>query len=138
VPWWQQVQSIENSVMRYYRVFLLLTGLRKRDARTVRWEDLDLSKGTMHRPVPKGGTEKAFTEDRGRIAVGLESELTPDGPRANHGDAEHHATPVASVPAAWRGTRPAAPMPISHRLRRYHSSALRTASLLPAASRAAS
>ncbi|MBL9014860.1 MAG: integrase family protein [Myxococcales bacterium] len=44
-----------------YQVFLLLTGLRRMDAATVRWEHVDLEEGKLHRPNPKGGKERAFT-----------------------------------------------------------------------------
>ena len=44
-----------------WQVFVLFTGLRKTDACTIRWEDIDLEKGSLHRPNPKGGKERAFT-----------------------------------------------------------------------------
>lgn len=44
-----------------YQMFLLLTGLRRMDGATVRWEHVDLEAGKLHRPNPKGGTERAFT-----------------------------------------------------------------------------
>jgi len=44
-----------------YHLLTLLTGLRKMDAATVRWEHVDLDKGTLLRPNPKGGAERAFT-----------------------------------------------------------------------------
>lgn len=44
-----------------YHMLTLLTGLRKMDAATVRWEHLDLEEGTLLRPNPKGGAERAFT-----------------------------------------------------------------------------
>jgi integrase len=44
-----------------YQMFMLLTGLRRMDAATVRWEHIDLKKGLLHRPNPKGGKERAFT-----------------------------------------------------------------------------
>ena len=44
-----------------YQMFMLLTGLRRMDAATVRWEHVDLEKGLLHRPNPKGGKERAFT-----------------------------------------------------------------------------
>lgn len=44
-----------------YHLLTLLTGLRKMDAATVRWEHVDLEKGTLLRPNPKGGAERAFT-----------------------------------------------------------------------------
>lgn len=44
-----------------YHLLTLLTGLRKMDAATIRWEHLDLEEGTLRRPNPKGGAERAFT-----------------------------------------------------------------------------
>ena len=44
-----------------YHLLTLLTGLRKMDAATIRWEHLDLEQGTLRRPNPKGGAERAFT-----------------------------------------------------------------------------
>lgn len=44
-----------------YQMFMLLTGLRRMDAATVRWEHLDLDEARLHRPNPKGGRERAFT-----------------------------------------------------------------------------
>ena len=44
-----------------YQMFLLLTGLRRMDAATVRWEHIDLDEGKLHLPNPKGGKERAFT-----------------------------------------------------------------------------
>jgi integrase len=44
-----------------YNLIILLTGLRKMDAATIRWKELDLDAGTLRRPNPKGGKERAFT-----------------------------------------------------------------------------
>jgi integrase len=44
-----------------YNLIILLTGLRKMDAATIRWEHLDLEEGTLRRPNPKGGKDRAFT-----------------------------------------------------------------------------
>jgi integrase len=44
-----------------YHLLTLLTGLRKMDAATVRWDHLDLEEGTLRRPNPKGGADRAFT-----------------------------------------------------------------------------
>jgi site-specific recombinase XerD len=44
-----------------YQMFMLLTGLRRMDAATVRWEHVALENGVLHRPNPKGGKERAFT-----------------------------------------------------------------------------
>ena len=57
--WYQKVMALTNPVRRDYYLILLLTGLRREDAATIRWEDLE--NGTLHRPSPKGGTERAFT-----------------------------------------------------------------------------
>ncbi|MBA3462109.1 MAG: integrase family protein [Deltaproteobacteria bacterium] len=71
--WLQTVNSIEPIVLNGkrigtrpgirgdYQVFLLLTGLRRMDAATVRWEHVDLEEGKLHRPNPKGGKGRAFT-----------------------------------------------------------------------------
>jgi integrase len=54
-----------------YHLLTLLTGLRKMDAATVRWEHLDLEAGTLRRPNPKGGAERAFTIPISRECVKL-------------------------------------------------------------------
>lgn len=59
--WWEKVHAIENPVRRDLNLFLLFTGLRSADARTVRWEHVDFDRGTVHRPKPKGGEDRAFT-----------------------------------------------------------------------------
>lgn len=71
--WLETVSSIEPIVVNGkrigtrpgirgdYQMFLLLTGLRRMDAATVRWEHLDLDAATLRRPNPKGGKDRAFT-----------------------------------------------------------------------------
>lgn len=54
-----------------YHLLTLLTGLRKMDAATVRWEHLDLEAGTLLRPNPKGGAERAFTIPISRECIRL-------------------------------------------------------------------
>ncbi len=44
---------------RALQLFILLTGLRSTNAKTVRWEHVDFEKGTIHRPKPKGGDWRA-------------------------------------------------------------------------------
>lgn len=67
VPWselpaWRAlVEALRNPVRRDLQLFLLFTGLRSLDARTVRWEHVDLAAATLHRPKPKGGEDRAFT-----------------------------------------------------------------------------
>jgi integrase len=55
------VDAIANPIRRDLQLFVLLTGLRSADARTVRWEHVDFERGTVHRPKPKGGEDRAFT-----------------------------------------------------------------------------
>ena len=59
--WAQRVHAIGNPIRRDLQLFLLFTGLRSTDARTVRWEHVDFETGTLHRPKPKGGEDRAFT-----------------------------------------------------------------------------
>lgn len=59
--WWSAVEGIRNSVRQDLWWFVLFTGLRRDDAKTVRWEHVDFAAGTIHRPKPKGGTDRAFT-----------------------------------------------------------------------------
>lgn len=69
-----------------YHLLTLLTGLRKMDAATVRWEHLDLDEGTLLRPNPKGGEERAFTIPISRECIKMferrrreNKDLFPDG-----------------------------------------------------------
>ena len=76
--WAARVNAVTNTVRRDWHWFVLLTGLRNEDARTVRWEEVNLTDKpdwyvnaqgervslppkSMHRPCPKGGERKAFT-----------------------------------------------------------------------------
>lgn len=59
--WLEAVNAIKSDVRRDYQVFTLLTGLRKMDAATVRWDHVDWKERTLHRPNPKGGKERAFS-----------------------------------------------------------------------------
>lgn len=59
--WYERVQSIDNPIRRDLQLFILLTGLRATDAKTVRFEHVDFEAGTLHRPKPKGGEDRAFT-----------------------------------------------------------------------------
>ena len=59
--WYADVSTLSNPIRRDYNLFVLFTGIRRTDALTVRWEDVDLEKGKLHRPNPKGGEERAFT-----------------------------------------------------------------------------
>jgi integrase len=59
--WWAGVEAIDNPVRRDLNWLVLFTGLRSEDARKIRWEHIDFDKGTLHRPKPKGGVDRAFT-----------------------------------------------------------------------------
>lgn len=57
--WYQRVQDL-GPLRRDYQLICLLTGLRKMDAATIRWEHVDLKARTLTRPNPKGGKDRAF------------------------------------------------------------------------------
>ena len=72
--YWAQVEALGNPVRRDLRHFMLLTGLRSTDAKTLRWEEVNLTDepiehspgvtippGCVYRPRPKGGEDRAFT-----------------------------------------------------------------------------
>jgi integrase len=59
--WHRKVAAMANPVRRDLQLFLLFTGLRSLDARTVRFEHVDFEHVTLHRPKPKGGEDRAFT-----------------------------------------------------------------------------
>lgn len=76
--WAAQVNAVRNSVRCDWYWFVLLTALRNKDARTLRWEEVNLTDKqawyvnadgervslpakSIHRPCPKGGERKAFT-----------------------------------------------------------------------------
>ncbi len=59
--WRTKVDSIKNPIRRDLQMFILFTGLRRNDAKTVRWSDVRFNTGMLHRPSPKGGERRAFT-----------------------------------------------------------------------------
>ncbi len=58
--WFQAVNALESGMRRDYNLLVLLTGLRKMDAATIRWEHVDFKLKTLTRPNPKGGKDRAF------------------------------------------------------------------------------
>ena len=58
--WYVKVQKL-SPVMRDYYLTLLFTGLRRTEAATMRWEDVDLERAQAHIPNPKGGEDRSFT-----------------------------------------------------------------------------
>jgi integrase len=76
VPWaelpeWRARVRQLSWVMRDYMLFVLLTGLRRRDASEIRWSEVDFKAGTLHRPAPKGGADRAFTIPLSRRAIAV-------------------------------------------------------------------
>ena len=59
--WYLTVMAIHNPVRRDLQLFTLFTGLRRNDACTVRWDDINFDQASLHRPNPKGGASRAFT-----------------------------------------------------------------------------
>jgi hypothetical protein len=53
--------GVRPGVRGDYNLFTLLTGLRRMDGATVRWEHVDFAARTLRRPNPKGGKDRAFT-----------------------------------------------------------------------------
>ncbi|MBI1425580.1 MAG: DUF4102 domain-containing protein [Gammaproteobacteria bacterium] len=58
--WVEGELRLRNPVRADLFLFLLFTGLRSTDAATVRWDEVNFNKRTLHRPCPKGGEDKAF------------------------------------------------------------------------------
>ena len=61
LPAWAERVAKLQPVRRDFQTVVLFTGLRSQDAATMRWEHVDLDAGTVHRPRPKGGVDRAFT-----------------------------------------------------------------------------
>lgn len=61
LPGWRAELDKLTEVRRDYNLVVLLTGIRRMDAATIRREHVDLKERTLHRPNPKGGKERAFT-----------------------------------------------------------------------------
>lgn len=59
--WRERVEAVDNPIRRDLQLFILFTGLRATDAKTVRWEEVNFEEGTIFRPKPKGGEDRAFT-----------------------------------------------------------------------------
>jgi len=78
--WHARVQALANPVRRDLQRLLLFTGLRSLDARTIRWEHVDLGAATLHRPEPKGGAERAFTVPIARPVLELFARRRRDNP----------------------------------------------------------
>lgn len=56
---WSRLDAMQDPLRRACWMTMLLTGLRSKDARSMRWENLD-GDGVLTVPSPKGGEERAF------------------------------------------------------------------------------
>jgi integrase len=56
----EHLVDIRNPIHREFWTMLLLTGLRRGDVETMRWENVHLDQGFISIPTPKGGIGKAF------------------------------------------------------------------------------
>jgi integrase len=66
IPWpklpaWRAELDALTEIRRDYNLVVLLTGIRRVDAATIRREHVELKERTLHRPSPKGGKDRAFT-----------------------------------------------------------------------------
>ncbi len=58
--WWRKVQALKNPIHREAHTLTLLSGLRRNDVRTMRWDKLDVKGRRFHISEPKGGSRRAF------------------------------------------------------------------------------
>ena len=58
--WWAQLQALSNPIRRELHLFMLLSGLRRNDVLTARWDNFDDKRPSLRVPSPKGGEERAF------------------------------------------------------------------------------
>lgn len=69
--WWDAVDDLPSPIRRDLWMFILFTGLRRDDAKNVRWEHVNVPAGTIHRPNPKGGMDRAFAVPLSRCVLDL-------------------------------------------------------------------
>ncbi|MFT7481010.1 MAG: integrase, partial [Gammaproteobacteria bacterium] len=139
--WRRKVDGIANPIRRDLQLFLLFTGLRNHDARTVRWEHVDLASGTVHRPRPKGGEDRAFTVPLAPFALEVLQRRRADNPHRFPDDdgwvfpARHRDGSVTHVIEAKENRtiagRHVAFLPSPHRLRDTFASAAHEARIHP-------
>ncbi|MEC8067708.1 MAG: integrase family protein [Pseudomonadota bacterium] len=79
--WYEKVKRLKNPVRQDWQVFVIFTGLRKTDACSIRWEDVDLQKGSLHRPNPKGGETRAFTLPLSDVCLEILKRRKKDNPK---------------------------------------------------------
>jgi integrase len=59
--WFTEVNRLKNPVIRDLLLLTVLTGLRKATVCAIRREHINLQKGTLFIPKPKGGADRAYT-----------------------------------------------------------------------------
>jgi integrase len=58
--WWAQLRALSNPIMQELHLMTLLTGLRRNEVASMRWENVDVRKGCVTIPSPKGGQARGF------------------------------------------------------------------------------
>ena len=58
--WFAELRKVGNPIRREFHLISLLSGMRPDALKKARWEHLDLKRGVLHIPKPKGGEKKAF------------------------------------------------------------------------------
>jgi integrase len=58
--WWAQLRALSNPIMQELHLITLLTGLRRSEVASMRWEHIDLRNRCIMIPSPKGGRARAF------------------------------------------------------------------------------
>lgn len=53
--WFKRLEALSNPVRRELHLFMLLSGLRPSDARSMQWEHVNIDENRCHIPHPKGG-----------------------------------------------------------------------------------
>lgn len=53
--WYLEVLTLSNPIRRDYLLFVMFTGLRRENASSVRWSDVDWKNRALHIPLPKSG-----------------------------------------------------------------------------------
>jgi integrase len=83
----KDIQAMPNPIRRDYYLFVLFSGLRRNSAEVMRWEHVDLEKGKLTIPNPKGGAARAFALPLSDYLVEIlqrrqaeNEQLSPDSP----------------------------------------------------------
>lgn len=133
--WYAKVLSIRNPIRRDLHLFTLFTGLRRTDACTVRWEDVNAALGSLHRPNPKGGASRAFTIPLPDVCVEILERRRRDNAAVFGKDCPWvfpslnlHGTKVIHVSEPQEYRRG---LPSLHRLRDTYTTAANSAGLSP-------